>query len=94
MHFAVMPHPLMGTIIRMNYACLKSTYETFLFVHTLNISHLQLLIHGTSKIKENGISSPANNCRAYLYERARLEIKCYFLKLISSSYDVPVASYM
>ena len=23
-------------------------------------------------------------------ERARLEIKCYFLKLISSSYDVPV----
>ena len=26
------------------------------------------------------------------YERARLEITCYFLKLISSSFDVPVAS--
>ena len=41
----------------------------------------------------HGISSPANNCRSYLYDRARLEIKCNFLKLISSSYDVPVASY-
>ena len=41
----------------------------------------------------HGISSPANNCRSYLYERARLEIKCNFFKLILSSYDVPVASY-
>ena len=31
----------------------------------------------------HGISSPANNCRPYLYDRVRLEIKCYFLKLIS-----------
>ena len=41
----------------------------------------------------HGISSPAYNCRSYLYERARLEIKCNFLTLISSSYDVSVASY-
>ena len=41
----------------------------------------------------HGISSPAYNCRSYLYERARLEIKCKILKLISSYYDVPVASF-
>ena len=41
----------------------------------------------------HGVSSPAYNCRSYLYERARLEIKCNFLKLMLSSYGVPVASY-
>ena len=50
------------------------------------INELQLLV------SFHGISSPGNNCRSYLYERARLEIRCNFLKLISSSFDVPVAS--
>ena len=30
------------------------------------------------------ISSPANNCMSSLYERARLEMKCYFLKLLTT----------
>ena len=39
------------------------------------------------------ISLPANNFRSYLYERARLEIKCYFLTSSSYVYDVSVVSY-
>ena len=34
----------------------------------------------------HGISSPAYNCASYLHEKIRLELKCNFLKLISSSY--------
>ena len=31
----------------------------------------------------------ANNFASYLHEKIRLKLKCYNLKLISSSYDVP-----
>ena len=50
-----------------------------------NELHLLELFHG--------ILSLAYNCASYLHEKIRLELKCNFLKLILSSYDVPVESY-